>query len=112
MPVYVINTLGILYIESITNTDVVSGYYNVSCVDDTWSSYHERQASVVLSGISSKNDQYLSAYKIHSFNISTLREKMGGHIMCKVGICKSKKIQPRKIWPSVLLTRPFGNSCY
>ena len=80
MPVYVINTLGILYIDSIINTDAVSGYYNVSCVDDTWSSYHERQASAVLSGISSKNDQYFSAYKIHSFNILTLREKMGGHL--------------------------------
>ena len=80
MPVYVINTLGILYIDSIINTDVVSAYYNVSCVDDIWSSYHERQASVVLSGISSKNDQYFSAYKIHSFNILTLREKMGGHL--------------------------------
>ena len=71
MPVYVINTLGILYIDSITNTDVVSGYYNVSCVDDTWSTYYERQASVVLSGIFSKNDQYFSAYKIHLFNILT-----------------------------------------
>ena len=78
-PVYAINTLGILYIDSITDTDVVSGYNNVSCVDDTRSTYHERQASVVLSGISCENDQYSLAYKLHLFNILTLREKMGGH---------------------------------
>ena len=59
---------------------MVSSYYNVSCVDDTWSTYHERQVSVVLSGISSENDQYSSAYKIHLFNILILREKMGGYL--------------------------------